>query len=272
METVGTGAEKRTTISEERYALCMRCGQCVAVCPTDSITIDGLEPEGFRPFEQVELDSKQMLNLMRRRRSVRRYRDRPVPREVLDRIIEAAHLAPTGNAGRSVGAIIIDRPEKLEQLSELTCQLYAKLDKALRNPIARLFVRRKVGKSRLKTLTEFVMPGVRWYMRWRREGKGDEITRESPALILFHSRVDVPVADENCLIAATFAMFMAETLGVGSYFNGLIGPAVDQSPALRALLDLPPDHGVYACLALGYGKYTYRTSIPRALQEVRYLE
>ncbi|MBW1690967.1 MAG: nitroreductase family protein [Deltaproteobacteria bacterium] len=39
---------------------------------------------------------------MEQRRSIRRYKDKPVSRDILDRIIEAAHRAPTGTSRRSV--------------------------------------------------------------------------------------------------------------------------------------------------------------------------
>ena len=271
-ETKKEGDKKVTSIHAERADLCMLCGQCAAVCPTDSVSVSGLAPEEFKPLEPLELDGDQLLRMFRQRRSVRRYKDQPVEREVLDRIIEAAHAAPTGAGKRSVGLVVVDNPERLKKLSDLAYGMYRKLGKALANPIARFFIKRKAGAAKLGTLENFVMPGMRWYLRWREEGKGDELSRDAPVLMVFHSPIMAPVADENCLIAATHALFMAQTLGVGGFFNGLFGPAINRDSEMRKILGLSTDREVYACLGLGYGKFKYRKTIPRRLAEVRYLD
>jgi nitroreductase/NAD-dependent dihydropyrimidine dehydrogenase PreA subunit len=266
------GERKVARIQREREELCLTCGQCVSVCRSDSIRVQGFDPEGFSPVKPVDLNGDQLMSLIRHRRSVRRYKNRPVPREVLDQIVEAASLAPTGNGRQSVGLIIIDDPEKLKELSRRAFDFYEKADGMLKNPIARFFMKRKAGERMFGTLRDFVMPGMRWYIRWYREGRSDEIRRDCPALMLFNSSIKEPRADENCLLAATFAMLMAEALGVGNCYNGLLGPAINRVDSNREFVGLGPGREVFASLGLGYGKYKYRKSIPRKLEEVRYLE
>jgi nitroreductase/NAD-dependent dihydropyrimidine dehydrogenase PreA subunit len=266
------GGGKTTVVCEERRHLCMDCGQCAAVCQHDAIRVDGLSPDQFPPIQPHGIDADGLLSLMEQRRSVRRYKDAPVPRPVLDRIVEAAHRAPPAAGKPCVGVIIIDNPEKLRQLTRPAYELYGKLRKGLRSPIARIFIKRRVGARRIAQLERFVLPGFDWYDRWYREGKGDEIRRDSPAVMLFHAAIEEPSGDESCLIAALHAVFMAEALGVGTLINGLIPPACNRTPELRTLLGLPTDHEVYASLCLGYSKYQYRRAIRRRLQEVRYLD
>ncbi len=270
-ETIEREGERVTLVSPERLDLCMGCGQCAAVCPNGSIQVDGLDPEEFRPLRELELDEDRLLSLMEQRRSIRRYKDKPVPRDILDRIIEAAHRAPTGTSRRSTGVIVIDKPEILKTLSNLIYDLYERLDKALGNPIARFFVKIRVGQKMLGTLEDFVMPGMRWYIRWYRENRSDGILRDCPALMLFHSPVREPMGEANCVIAAFHAILMAEVLGIGTCFNDLIPPACNRVPEIRRLLDLPEEREVYASLTLGYPKYQFKRIIPRRLAEVRYL-
>jgi nitroreductase/NAD-dependent dihydropyrimidine dehydrogenase PreA subunit len=270
-ETIEREGEKVTLVSPERMDLCMGCGQCAAVCPNGSIQVDGLDFEEFAPLREVEIEENQLISLMEQRRSIRRYKDKPVPRDILDRIIEGAHRAPTGTSRRSTGVIIIDKPDILKNLSNHIFKLYESLDKTLNNPIARFFVKRRVGVKTLGTLEDFVMPGMRWYIRWYREKRGDEILRDCPALMLFHSPAMEPMCDTNCVIAAFHAIFMAEVLGIGTCFNDLIPPACNRVPEIRRLLDLPEEREVYASLTLGYPKYNFKRIIPRRLAEVRYL-
>ena len=271
-ETVERDKKKVTMISQERLDLCMGCGQCAAVCPTGSIHVEGMSTEEFESVRDLEIDESQLLTLMEQRRSIRRYKDKPVPREILDRISEAAHRAPTGTSSRTTGVIVIDKPEILKTFSTLVYELYERLDKALGNPIARFFIRRRIGQGTLGTLRGFVMPGMRWYIRWYREGRSDEILRDCPALMLFHSPVREPMCEANCVIAAFHAIFMAQVLGIGTCFNDLIPPACNRGSEIRRLLDLPEDREVYASLTLGYPKYKFKRIIPRRLAEVRYLK
>jgi hypothetical protein len=121
-------------------------------------------------------------------------------------------------------------------------------------------------------LTDFVMPGMRWYIRWHREGKSNEILRDCPALMLFHSPVYEPVGGENCLLAAFHAIMMAQVLKVGACFNDLVPPACNRVPEIRKLFGLPDDREVYACITMGYPKYEFKKIPPRNLAEVRYLK
>ncbi len=268
---VETDGLKATVISPERAALCMECGHCAAVCPQDAFEIECFSRREFEPASGTGIDSDQLLSLVRERRSVRRYRDEPVPREVIDRMINAAGSSPTGTGSMTTGVIVIDEKETLAALSELAYRMYEGLEKDLKNPVARFFIRRRAGEKRLRTLQDFVMPGMHWYIRWYREGKSNEIFRDCPALVLFHSPVFEPSGEENCLLAAFHAVMMAQTMDLGTCLNGLIPPACNRVPEIRKLIGLPEGREVYASITMGFPKYPFRRIVPRDLEEVRYL-
>jgi hypothetical protein len=116
------------------------------------------------------------------------------------------------------------------------------------------------------------MPGMHWYIRWYEEGKSNEILRDCPALMLFHSPIFEPMGAENCLIAAFHAIMAAEVMRVGTCFNDLIPPMCNRVSEIRDLLSLPDDREVYAGVTMGYSKYQYKRIPPKKLAEVRYLE
>ncbi|MFC2060081.1 nitroreductase family protein [Chloroflexota bacterium] len=270
-EVEATGKNKYAMVSSERSQLCTHCGCCAAVCPTNSIKVSGLNPDEFGPIQPLAFNDEQLLVMMKQRRSVRRYKNKPVPRKTLDRIVEAVHLAPTGTGRRTTGVIIIDESEKLRELSELVYQQYERLTKALENPIGRLIVKRNAGEKMLRDLQSFVMPGMKWYIRWYRNGISDEIRRDCPVLMLFHSPVNEPMSGENCVIATTYAEFMAQILGIGACRNDIIPPICNRSHQIREIIGLPNDREVYSGLTLGYSKYNYQRTIPRQVAEIRYL-
>ncbi len=271
LEVEVTGKNKYAVICRERSQLCLHCGQCAAVCPTNSIKVSGLKPEEFSAVQPLAINDEQLLVMMKQRRSVRRYNNKPVPRKILDRIVEAVLLAPTGTGSRTTGVIIIDESEKLRALSELVYQQYERLAKVLKNSVGRLIVRRNAGKKGLSNLQSFVMPGMRWYIKWYRDGMSDEIRRDCLALMLFHSPINEPMGEENCVIATTYAEFMAQVLGVGACRNDLVPPICNRSQQIRELIGLPEDREVYSGLTLGYSKYKYKRTVPRRVAEVRYL-
>ncbi|MFC1562129.1 nitroreductase family protein [candidate division KSB1 bacterium] len=192
--------------------------------------------------------------------------------EVINRIIDAVRCSPTGSGRMATGVIVIDNPKILEKLSDLLYDAYEGLGKALKNPIARIMIKKKKGKNKLLTLQNFVMPGMQWYIQWYREEKSNEILRDCPALILFHSPVNEPVGAENCLIAAFHAILMAQVMNIGTCFNDLIPPMCNRVREIRDLLGLSNDREVYAGLTMGYPKYKFKRTIPRKLAEVNYLE
>jgi nitroreductase/NAD-dependent dihydropyrimidine dehydrogenase PreA subunit len=269
--TINGDNEKITMISSERSDLCLECGHCVAVCSESAIRVVSMKDEEFDVVKELEIDEHQLLSLMKQRRSVRRYKDKPVPKEIINRIIDAVHSSPTGTGRRTTGVIVIDNPKTLAKFSELVYEMYEKLEKNLKNPIARFFIRRKVGEKKIRTLQEFVMPGMYWYSRWYREGKSNEILRDCPVLMLFHSPIYEPTGDENCFIAAFHAIMMAHVMKIGTCFNGLIPPACNKVSEIRKLLNLPNDREIYASITMGYSKYQFKRIIPRQLDEVRYL-
>ncbi len=150
---------------------------------------------------KLDLKEDQLLDLLKHRRSVRKYKDKPVPRYILDRILEAVHLAPTGTGSRSTGVIVIDNPEMLKALSDRFFSLYGKPEKALTNPIARFIVRKRKGIKTLNILQSFVMPGMHWYSKWYKEGRSNEILRDCPVLILLYSPKVEPMGENNCTVA-----------------------------------------------------------------------
>lgn len=270
-ETIKENETKTTRVSSSRADLCMECGHCEAICPNGAIHLEFFKNEQFLKLGTVDFDENQFIELVRHRRSIRRYRNKPVPRSILEKIINVSRYSPTVTGRRVTSVIVIDNPKILEKLSTLVYNVYEKLGNDLRNPIAKLIIKRRIGSKLFSTLTDFVMPGMSWYIKWYHEGNSNEIFRDCPALILFHNPVSEPMASENCLIAAFHAHLASQTFGIGSCVNDLIPPACNRSPEARELLKLPSDREVYASVTLGYPKLTFKRSIPREFVEVQYL-
>ncbi|MDD2714958.1 MAG: nitroreductase family protein [Candidatus Wallbacteria bacterium] len=61
----------------------------------------------------------EFLDLVKTRRSVRKYQNRPVSRELIDKCLEAARLAPSACNSQPWSFVICDTPESTARLSDL---------------------------------------------------------------------------------------------------------------------------------------------------------
>ena len=59
-----------------------------------------------------------LLNLIKERRSIRRYKERPVPREYIEQMIEAAIWAPSSHSSDPCEFIVTERPENIARLAD----------------------------------------------------------------------------------------------------------------------------------------------------------
>ena len=67
---------------------CNLCGHCVSLCPTDAITHSKLDMANFGSFDgPTTFDTDTFIQFIRERRSHRRFKDKPIPREALEKLV-----------------------------------------------------------------------------------------------------------------------------------------------------------------------------------------
>lgn len=74
------------------------------------------------------------LDAIRRRRSVRRYTDRPVSDEDIDQLLRLALLAPTGGMAQAWSILVVREPERRAALAELVIRGGAEYFRMVRPP------------------------------------------------------------------------------------------------------------------------------------------
>ena len=109
--------EKAATV-EARADACILCGQCVAVCPTESMTMPQLPMEDFERLPKQPFEYEEFHDFLKLRRSVRVFKDKPVERDVIQKILAAAATAPMGMPPHTTEVVVIDRREELDFLLE----------------------------------------------------------------------------------------------------------------------------------------------------------
>ena len=145
---------------------------------------------------------------------------------------------------------------------------YGSLLGAMKNPFARMAIRKSVGGRTFKTMEGHLVPLMRSRMSSLRDGTEDTLTRGAPALILFLAEREGEDVAADAYIAAAFGMLAAHSLGLGGSIMDILPPAIDRRADLRRLFKIPEDREVVTSMILGYPKYRYLRSVRRALRSV----
>ena len=261
--------DKAATV-ETRADSCIFCGQCVAVCPTESLTMPQLPMQDFERLAKRPFDYEEFFDFLMLRRSVRVFKNKPVERGVIQKILDAAATAPMGFPPHSTEVVVIDQPEELDFLLEQLVKDYTMTLKAFSNPIGRAIVRLSAGAEDYHSLKHHILDVASHANDVYRENGKDNYMRGAPVLMMFHGNRWALSCEENAHLICHHSMLAALSLGLGSTIIGLIPPVVDRSKLLRERYGIPKDNKICTSLVLGYPKYKYRQGIRRDLAGVTY--
>ncbi len=213
-------------------AVCIKCGHCLAVCPAGAVSLEGVSAESCDPaLKDPAVDQTAMEALLKNRRSVRVFKDKPVSRETAGRLMEMVRWAPTAKNLQPVRWLLADDPGKIREMAGLTVEWF-----------------RSGG----------VFPEI--VDAW--EAGEDMILRNAPLLAIAHAAKDGLNPAADCCIAATSLEIAATSFGIGGCWAGFFMRASNNYGPMADYLNLPENHAVYAALMLGYPKFGYRR-VPR---------
>ncbi|MBN1176753.1 MAG: nitroreductase family protein [Dehalococcoidales bacterium] len=177
---------------------CMRCGHCVGICPMDSVIHKEMLLEQCPPIDKkLDVTFEQVSQLIKSRRSVREFKDEPVPREVIERAIDVARYAPTGHNEQGVQWLVIDNPEKLKKLTAIGVEWFRSMADG-DEPWA----------QQMQAILRMHELGLNIFLR------------NAPAVVVTYAEKDNPIAATDCVIALSYFDLAAKAAGLGCYWNG----------------------------------------------------
>lgn len=176
--------------------MCLKCGHCIAICPVSAVSISGYDMNEVIAYDKTSfgIGSDIFLNTLKFRRSVRRYKDKPVERDVIERIIEAGWFTPTGSNKQNVRYIVAE--ESIPLLEAEGLRTFRKLVR-LAGFVGK-FVKLPFDFSKHKLEPGFFFHGA-------------------PTVIFI---VSEDVVDAS--LASMSMELMAESLGLGTLYVGLL--------------------------------------------------
>jgi nitroreductase/NAD-dependent dihydropyrimidine dehydrogenase PreA subunit len=249
---------------------CISCGQCMAVCPSEAIVVEG---RGMISGDRIELPplerratADQLESLLTARRSIRRFKDKEVPHEIVDRILAMTATAPIGIPPSNIGVLVFHGRDKVRQFATDACKSFKQMSKKM-NPFIMALMRLKMKKVDFEGMRDFIVPLLKYLTEGHEKGL-DYFTYNAPAAFLFHYGPTDDVAEVH--IAATYAMLAAESLGLGSCMLGS-SIAFNFDKTIKQKYSIPAENKVGLALPFGYPADTYHSAIKRRLASVRYV-
>jgi nitroreductase len=170
-----------------------------------------------------------VIEAIKKRRSVRAYDAKPIPRDVLNVIIEAGNEAPSAMNSQPWRFVVIEDKEAKKKL------LAAALPKA------------KMITENLKNID----PERYEAIKKRYAELPDPVYYSAPVIVFvigngMYAAHSCPMACENMMLAAY-------SLGLGSCWVGF-GAMVTDDPEVRGLLDLQEGDAIFGPILLGFPK------------------
>ncbi len=264
-------ADGEVRIDQTRGFGCIGCGGCLSVCPTGAISVEGRD---LHPADVLDLppaakraDYERLYNLLLSRRSVREFKNQPVSREMLERIIAAAATSPMGVPPSEVGALVFDTPAKVQRFVYDQLRAMEKMKWFFSAPMLML-MRPLMGKEGVDAFKLFIVPIIDKYLELEKKGV-DWFFYGAPAAMFFYASSASDPAD--AYIAATNAMNAGVALGLGACMLGLPGYVAKYSKDLRRKYALPEKIQPGLAVIFGHPKYKLRHALQRRFAEVRYV-
>jgi nitroreductase/NAD-dependent dihydropyrimidine dehydrogenase PreA subunit len=214
-------------------AFCIRCGHCVAVCPTQSVMHRECPVDQCPKIEKaLNINFKHGAQLIKGRRSIRVYQDKPVSREIIAQLIDTARYGPTGGNSQGVQWLVFDNKDQMKRFSEIGLEWMR-------------------AASKMNTPTTAKLANMIKYHEAGRDG----FLRGAPVLVLALGEKSNPAVVNSCTIALSYFDLAASSMGLGCMWAGFFMFASSSFPSMLKELALP--EGLQSCgaMTLGYPKY-----------------
>lgn len=231
------------------WVACIECGHCIAICPTDAIApADGGGVES-RPVAPVP-SPESLGDLIRRRRTVRRYRPDPVPREVVESILDAARWVPTAANCQAQEYVVLATAAARDGLRARIEAYYREFAEALADRENRVARFEAMGLDPAAATHPHVLAAVPAFVKSVDSGR-DRLFFEAPAVIVVHAARDAVMPGAACAFATLSIVLMAESYGLGTCITGFASDALRNRPEIRESLGIPGGNDVHYVVALG---------------------
>lgn len=243
--------EDDQVLFEDNSIGCNICGHCIAICPENAIlteNLDDIDTSTSIESPEVLVNSEKLLKFLRAKRSIRRYKNKKVPKELIEKVFKAMRYAPSASNARAWRYVVVSDPEKIRSLNdEIVKVSYAYM-----------------GFQSGEQAFEYI------------KSRGRSLFHNAPHVIVLYYRivekstVMIGLRANDAGIALTYGMLEAESLGLGTCWIGMLQAAVPMNKEILEILGIKGM--ILGAFTLGYPAVKYRRSVPRPSLKIKELD
>lgn len=237
---------------------CIKCGHCIAICPTNAVSTDDFDMNQVIEYdkENFSVDADNLLNFIKFRRSVRRFKNKEIEIEKLKKIIETGRVTETGANKQDVSFTVITGADKLDKLKNLTYEALNKKGQYILNNLT----------PETQYLEIYAKLWIKLYELYKQDPiKNDRMLFNAPAVIVITSDAEI-----NGVLASSNMELMINALKLGTFFSGFIQIAAKDNQEMLDFLKIK-NKKIAACLVLGYPDVTYKRTTPKKEADITWL-
>jgi nitroreductase/NAD-dependent dihydropyrimidine dehydrogenase PreA subunit len=219
----------------EQY--CLTCGHCVAVCPHGAMSHAKVPFEECTPIQkELVINEAQALQFLRSRRSTRFFKDKPVEKQKIQRLIETARYAPTASNTQLVEWLVFNDKDTIKGFAKMAVDW------------ARALLEKDPQSAKFPYI-----PGIvaAWDFGY------DAVLRGAPAMVVASAPKEDLNGTVNLSVALSYLELAAPSMGLGACWAGLLKGALLFWQPLQKAIGLPEDHTHHYPMILGYPKAKY---------------
>ena len=198
---------------------------------------------------------------------MRDFKDKAVDPELIQKIIDAAKTAPMGLPPSDVNILVMENKEKVRQFAKDFCDTLESMKWMTSNWFLNI-MRPFWGKSTDILLRGFLKPLIETYTKNMKNGT-NVVTYDAPAALYFYGTPFCDPADP--IVAATYAMIAAESLGLATCMIGGVHPFTQKGSAAKKFREkqnvrFKSKEGLI--VLIGYPKVKYKKGIKRSFANI----
>jgi len=216
---------------------CIRCGHCVAACPTGSFSHREIAVEQCPVIQsELQLSPEQCEHFLRSRRSIRTYKNKSVSKDEIKKLIEIARYAPSGRNSQDARWLVLGKKEELLTLAGIVIDWMGWMIENNDEEASSMHLEQTID-------------------RW--QSGVDIIFRDAPVLIIAHAEKDNIRALNSCTLALSYLELAATSMGMGCCWAGYFMRAAASFKPLQDALQLPGGHESFGAMMVGYPRFQY---------------
>lgn len=303
---LGCGLEKPEFTGMQYFGkICIACHNCEAVCPQDALAFPSFyqvtegrwaysfdypqEPGAGMPnplmkdkpvpFESIRSELTGVEQTIYTRRSTRVYKPDPVPREIIQRVLEAGRFAPSAGNCQGWKFVVVTDRQLLNELSESTIKflgIFTKLYQG-KGPL-RSTLKKSLAFIKPNSIDQRPMVAIQALITPKfGQGRLDAFFNAPAAIFLLTHRLHISEPGLGMGICAQNMVLAAHSLGLGTCYVGFVSNALNMDPSTRKKflkklgIEWPYDT-VATVITLGYPAVKIDKPVDREFPKVHWVE